>query len=68
MTHHPEVDLLTSAQVAELFGVTRKTVGLWARTGALRPSWKATGPVGAYLFARADVERTLAERTARAAS
>lgn len=63
----PEVDLLTSAQVADMFGVTRKTVGIWARTGALRPAWKAPGKLGGYTFARADVERTLAERAARTA-
>lgn len=62
---HPEVDLLTSTQVATMFGVTRKTVGLWARSGALRPSWKSPGPVGAYLFDRATVERVLAERSGR---
>lgn len=64
---HPEVDLLTSTQVATMFGVTRKTVGIWARTGALRPAWKAPGKLGGYTFARADVERTLAERAARTA-
>ena len=62
---HPEVALLTSAQVAVMFGVTRKTVGIWARSGALRPSWKSPGPVGAYLFDRATVERVLAERSGR---
>ena len=59
---HPEVDLLTSTQVADMFSVTRKTVGIWARSGALRPSWKSPGPVGAYLFDRATVEAALAAR------
>ena len=64
---HPEVDLLTSKQVADLFGVAKQTVCLWARTGALRPASKGpgTGSAGVYLFDRQDVERVLAERAAR---
>lgn len=55
--------LLTAAQVAEIRGVTPKTVHRWAEAGRLPIATKLPGLRGAYLFHRADVEALAAERT-----
>lgn len=53
-------DLLTSAQVAELFGVSTKSVHRWARDGELE---HIRTPGGSLRFYRADVDRFLAPDT-----
>jgi excisionase family DNA binding protein len=54
----PEDDLLTSAEVASLFGVDRRTVVLWAKRGRI-PALRTPG--GQHRF-RADEIRSLLER------
>jgi excisionase family DNA binding protein len=54
----PEDDLLTSAEVASLFGVDRRTVVLWAKRGRI-PALRTPG--GQHRF-RADEIRGLLER------
>jgi excisionase family DNA binding protein len=53
-------DLLTPREVAEMLGVRTATVGMWARTGALKPAMRTPG--GHRRYRRADV---LAFRTGR---
>ena len=54
----PDDDLLTSAEVASLFGVDRRTVVLWAKRGRI-PALRTPG--GQHRF-RAEEIRTLLER------
>jgi excisionase family DNA binding protein len=54
----PDDDLLTSAEVASLFGVDRRTVVLWAKRGRI-PALRTPG--GQHRF-RADEIRGLLER------
>jgi excisionase family DNA binding protein len=54
----PEDDLFTSAEVASLFGVDRRTVVLWAKRGRI-PALRTPG--GQHRF-RADEIRGLLER------
>jgi excisionase family DNA binding protein len=54
-------DVLTTAQVAERFGVTRAAVSLWVAEGRITP----VDRIGrAMLFDKADVERLARERAA----
>lgn len=53
-------DLLTSAQVAEILGKSVRTVNRMAKSGALPVAMKVGPQTGAYLFARADIERLAA--------
>lgn len=53
------LDLLTTAQVAELAGRSVKTVARWVHLGALTPRVRAPGPRGAMLFHPDDVEALL---------
>jgi excisionase family DNA binding protein len=41
---------LTTAQVADRFGVNVRTVSRWVLRGRLRPATRAPGLRGAYLF------------------
>ena len=54
-------DLLTSAEVCERLGIDRSTLSRWVAAGRIRPATKLPGIRGAFLFARADVERIAAE-------
>lgn len=49
-------DLLTSAEVAERFGVDRRTVVLWAKRGRLRA---LRTPGGQHRFRAAEIEDLL---------
>ncbi|MCO1658351.1 helix-turn-helix domain-containing protein [Pseudonocardia humida] len=55
--------LLTSAQVAERFGVTRRTISAWVRDGRLRPSIVTMG--GQYRFRWSEVEQQMREAEER---
>ena len=57
-TEAPDDDLLTSAEVATMFGVDRRTVVLWAKRGRI-PALRTPG--GQHRF-RADESRGLLER------
>jgi excisionase family DNA binding protein len=48
------MSLLTPREAAEILGVRVATVGLWARTGALKPAMLTPG--GHRRYERADVE------------
>jgi excisionase family DNA binding protein len=52
----PPDDLLTSAEVAERFGVDRRTVVLWAKRGRLRA---LRTPGGQHRFRAAEIEDLL---------
>lgn len=61
----PDIELLTSAQVAERFGVDVRTVARWVNSGRIRPpAVQGPGLRGARLFRPEDVEADLAERKA----
>jgi predicted site-specific integrase-resolvase len=62
------IQLLTSAQVAELLGKSVATINRWATAGRLKPAAKAPGIRGAWLFAPDDVEKALRELPAGQAS
>jgi|GEM_PF-2220422 len=53
---HELADLMTAAQVARELGYTRQAVLNAVNRGHLRAAGKLPGPLGAYLFARADVD------------
>jgi DNA-binding transcriptional MerR regulator len=57
----PELDLLTTAQVARLLGKTVKTINIWAAEGRIPVALKLPGPKGANLYRRADVDALLTE-------
>lgn len=55
------LELLTSAQVAERFGVDVRTVARWVNAGRLTPAIEAPGLRGARFFHPDDVEALAAE-------
>jgi excisionase family DNA binding protein len=55
----PNLDLVTTAEVAAHLRVHVRTVHRMIASGKLTPVVKAPGPRGAYLFARKDVERLI---------
>lgn len=55
-------DAITTAEVAALLDVDRRTVHRMVAAGALTPTLKLPGLTGALLFDRADVEAFAAER------
>ncbi|MFD4355817.1 helix-turn-helix domain-containing protein [Nocardia sp. NPDC058518] len=57
-------DFLSAAAAARVIGVTDVTVQRWAKSGRIAAT-KLPGSTGAYLIARADVDRAAAERSAR---
>lgn len=61
---HEDGDLLTTAQVAELTGLSVATVNRRADKGEIPVAAKAPGKRGARLFRRADVESLAKERAA----
>lgn len=62
-----KVTPITTAEVADLAGVSVKTVTRWAASGALPPLHKLSGLRGAYLFDPRAVEKFRAQREAGAA-
>lgn len=63
----PTLDLIPTAEVAEIVGVGVATVNRWAENGTLPTAARAPGPRGARLFARPDVLRIAEERRAKVA-
>lgn len=61
---NPGDDLITTAQVAELLGVTVAWANKLAAKGALPVAHKLPGLTGAYLFRREEIERIAAQRAA----
>ncbi|WP_214403012.1 helix-turn-helix domain-containing protein [Pseudonocardia lacus] len=55
--------LLTTAQAAEYFGVDRRTLARYARTGLVKPT--VVLPSGHLRWSLEDIERQLAEFRAR---
>ena len=55
-------DWITASDAADDLGIERSTLALWAREGKITPLMKLPGIRGAYVFARADVERLAQER------
>lgn len=58
------LDLIGTADAAEILGVSVRTVKRLAKIGELRHAMKMGGDTGAYLFLRGDVERLRDERQA----
>ena len=48
--------LLTTAEVAEVLGISVPTVNRWAANGRLQPAQKLPGLRGHYLFRAQDVD------------
>lgn len=61
----PNDDLIGSAEAATILGKSPRTIHRLVKAGTLVPVLLAPGGFkGAYLFARRDVEKLAAERTA----
>ena len=56
------LDLLTSAEAAQLLGVSQSTLSRLVTTDRLRPALRAPGKVGACFFRPADVHRFIERR------
>lgn len=50
-------DYITASEAATILGVHRVTINRWAKDGKLQAAQKLSGPLGAYLFDRAEVLR-----------
>ena len=61
-------NLLTTAQVAERYGASRRTITRWARDGRLPVAARLPGETGALLFDPVEVEQALAELRAEASA
>lgn len=60
----PDDDILVAGEVAPLFRVSERTIGLWAEAGKI-PSWRTPG--GQRRFSRKDIEALIAaQRSAEA--
>lgn len=62
------MDLIGTAQAAEVIGVDRSTLSHWIAKGRISPVQKLPGKTGALLFARSEVERVRDEYAAEAVS
>lgn len=60
--------MLTSAEACELLAIDRSTLSRWVASGRIRSAFKMPGRTGGFLFAKAEVERVLAELRSSAAS
>ena len=49
-------DLLSTVEVVELTGRSRRTIARWVASGRLEPVKQLPGSKGSHLFLRADVE------------
>lgn len=63
MSNHSTVDLVSSAEAAELLGIDRSGVSRRVRDGELVPAKTLGGKTGAHLFERSDVLALLAPAT-----
>lgn len=59
-------DLLTTAETAEVLGVSKSTVIYRVRIGELRYAHKSPGETGAYLFDRQYIDQVKATETTAA--
>ncbi|HEY5482789.1 MAG TPA: helix-turn-helix domain-containing protein [Propionibacteriaceae bacterium] len=50
-------DPITTAQVADEYGLSRRSIGRRIADGELTPLMKLPGSTGAYLFQRSEIER-----------
>jgi excisionase family DNA binding protein len=57
---------VTTAQAAERFGVTVRTIARWVEAGVLTPAIKFPGERGPFLFTEAEVKRFADERAEQA--
>ena len=57
----PNLELLTTAEVAARLGVDVRTVARWVNAGRLRPAVQGPGLRGARLFDPAEVDRFVSE-------
>ena len=62
--HKPTGRTLTTAEVAELLGITSSAVVKAVSAGRIKPTRKLPGRTGTYMFRRSDVERLAGERGA----
>ena len=65
--HNPPSDTLTTKQVVEEYGRSRRTLGRLIADGELTPLMKLPGHTGAYLFERSEIERAIGTKTDDAA-
>jgi len=59
--------LLTSFEAGLMLGKSSRTIQRMVDAGKLKPAQKLAGPNGAYLFARADIERLIPREEAASA-
>lgn len=59
----PAVDLVTSPEAGRIINRSPRTVHRLVEAGQLKPAARLSGPNGAMLFHRADVEALAVERT-----
>jgi excisionase family DNA binding protein len=63
-----DTDTMTTAEAAQVLGVSTKTVVRMAEDGRLTPHRKLPGLRGTYLFLRAEVKRYAAQQDGARAS
>lgn len=56
------LDLLSTAEAADMIGVAVATINRWAAKGKLPIAHKLPGDTGAHLYDRSDVEVLLADQ------
>lgn len=62
VTPQTGADLISSDEVARIFGVSRATVNRWAAKGAIPVAHVMTGQTGARLYDRAEIDRMREQR------
>lgn len=55
-------DLISTSEVALLFGKSVATINRWAADGRIKPAVEGHGRTGPRLYSRADIEKILHER------
>jgi excisionase family DNA binding protein len=63
-----QTELITSTQAGQILGVSGRTVVRWSEDGRIEVAQRLTGPNGAMLFRRSDVQALADSRAAEAAS
>lgn len=51
------LDLVGTAEAAQILGIERSTLSRWIQLGHLAPAQKLPGKTGAHLFRRSDLEQ-----------